>query len=172
MFVKNTKFTEGRDERDFQIVHKSDIDTTVISLKTAVIQSINGAFQGQLQLQEHVFILPCLPTVTSDHRIGQEITHVNVTVSQTCRAVAYSEGALKAQATDLLAQQAGKQVGTSYSLFGNIQESVTMATVTNTTRSGAGHHPLYGVRRCNKTAEAEQLDPPCVCCHVACFSGG
>jgi hypothetical protein len=72
------------------MVVTSDIATTATPLKTAVAHSLNEAFQGQRKPDEQVFILPCRPTVTSDHQPGQEAISVNVTVSQTCNAVAYN----------------------------------------------------------------------------------
>jgi hypothetical protein len=128
--VNLTSFTGGQDERDFQTVARSDIDTTATPLKTAVAQSMQGAFQGQLTPDEQLQILPCTPTVTSDHQPGQEATRVKVTVSETCSSVAYNREALERKATDLLTHQAATQVGASYSLFGAAQVSVIQATTT------------------------------------------
>jgi VCBS repeat-containing protein len=135
VLAKNTQpFAGGQDERDFQTVAKSDIATIAIPLKTAVAQSVAGAFQGQLNPQERLFLLPCRPTVTSDHQPGQEATAVKVTVSETCSAVAYSSQELAKEATDLLIHRSATQLGTGYGLFGNVQTSVTMATVSNTAK--------------------------------------
>jgi len=81
---------------------------------------MQGALQGQLH------ILPCTPTVASDHRPGAEATQVNVTVSETCSAVAYNIDAVQAQTQTFLANAALQQIGTGYSLFG--QTNVTQAT--------------------------------------------
>jgi hypothetical protein len=135
MFVKNNQFTGGQDERDFQAVAQSDIDTTATPLKTAGAQSVAGAFQGQLKTDEHVFILPCSPTVTSDHLPGQEATQLNVTVSETCSAVAYNEVALQAQATAVLATQATQQGGAGYTLVGAIHLTILQVIVAHRTPS-------------------------------------
>ncbi len=135
VFVKNNQFTGGQDERDFQTVAKSDIDTTATPLNTAVAQSVTGAFQGQLKTDEQVFILPCRPTVTSDHLPGQEATQINVTVSETCSAVAYNEVALQVQATALLATQATQQGGAGYTLVGAIHVTIRQAIVAHRTPS-------------------------------------
>jgi len=135
VIVKNLqRFSGGQDEREFATVSPQDITRGATLLKTAVAQSVNGAFQGQRKADERLQLLPCPPTVTSDHRIGQEATTVNVTVSETCRAVAYNEAAVAAQATDLLAHQAAKQAGTGYSLFGNTHVSVRTAAVSTTAK--------------------------------------
>ena len=80
---------------------------------------------------EQLSILPCTPTVASDHHPGQEATQVKVTASETCSAVAFDKDALQTKATDLLSQQARRQFGTSYSLIGDVQVSIIKPTVTH-----------------------------------------
>ena len=135
VFVKNNQFTGGQDERTFQTVAKSDIVNTALPLKTAVTQSMQGALQGQLRPSEQLFILPCTPTVLSDHGMGQEARLVKVTVSQTCSAVAYSSQELAKKATAFLSSQAHHKTGAGYSLFGAVQVSVKQAKVTSITKS-------------------------------------
>ncbi len=130
VLVRNSAFHGGQDEREFQMVAQRDLDTLATPLKTTVARSVNEAFVGQLKAEEHVFILPCHPIVTSDHQPGQEATTVKVTVSQTCRAVAYSSQEVATQATVLLSNQAQQHVGTDYSLLGQVHVSVQQATVT------------------------------------------
>src|SRR5439155_15531250 len=86
--INATSFRGGQDERNFQTVAKNDITRVATPLKSTVMQSMRGALQGQVQPQEQLFILPCTPTVISDHSIGAEATQVKVTISETCSAVA------------------------------------------------------------------------------------
>ena len=72
--------------------------------------------------------LPCTPTVTADHRPGDEATQVKVTMSETCSAVAYNQDALQAKVADLLNRQAEKKLGSGYSLLESPQITVTGAT--------------------------------------------
>ncbi len=131
VLVQNTQpFTGGQDKRTFQTVAQRDIDTIATPLKTAVTQGINGAFQSQRTSEERVFLLPCHPGVTSDHQVGQEATQVKVTVSATCRAVAYNSQQVATAATSLLAPQAQHSLGTGYSVLGEVQVSMQQATVT------------------------------------------
>ena len=134
VFVKNNQFTGGQDKRTFQTVARRDIVNTALPLKAAVTQSMQGALQGQLRPQEQLFILPCTPTVLSDHGIGQEAIQVKVTVSQTCSAVAYSSQELAKKATAFLSSQALHKTGAGYSLFGAVQVSVKQARVTSVTK--------------------------------------
>ncbi len=134
VIAKNlTPFRGGADERNFQIVTKSDIDSTASTLKTNLAQSVSGALQGQLKPQEQLQLLPCAPIISSDHQPGQEAREVKVSVSEICGAVAYNNDALIAKATDLLSHQALQQLETGYSLFGMVQVSITQATITRTT---------------------------------------
>src|SRR6266536_314620 len=121
VFVKNTQFTGGQDERDFQTVAKSDVANTATPLKTAVTQSMSGALLSQLTPQEQLYVLPCPPTVASDHHVGQEARQVKVTVSETCSAAAYNRETLDRKATDFLTRQAVKKFGSGYSFFGEIR---------------------------------------------------
>lgn len=130
VLVRNSAFHGGQDERAFHTVAASDLASTAPELQTAVARSVNEAFVGQLKADEHVFFLPCHPTVVSNHQIGQEATQVTVTVSETCSAVAYSSQEVATQATSLLSTQPQQHVGTGYSLLGPVHISVQQATVT------------------------------------------
>ena len=92
---------------------------------------MSGALQGQLKPGEQLFILPCSPTVASDHQPGEEATTVKVTVSLTCSGIAYDTQALAAKATAYLATQAQQKTGAGYSLFGTVHVTVKLANVTN-----------------------------------------
>jgi VCBS repeat-containing protein len=132
VLAKNTTpFVGGQDERHFQTVAKSDVDNTAIPLKTALAQSVSGAFQGQLQPNEQLHLLPCTPQVTADHQPGEEATWVNVTVTEICSAIAYDQDALQTQATALLTTRAATKLSTGYSLIGNIQVTVKQANIPN-----------------------------------------
>lgn len=135
VLAKNiTSFTGGKDERNFQTVAESDLDTAAPSLKIAVAQSMEAALQGQLKTNEQLQILHCAPTIASDHQPGQEASQVKVTVSVTCSAIAYDTQALETRATKLLTTQALTKLATGYSLTGNVQVRVNDATITNTSQ--------------------------------------
>ena len=127
-------FTGGRDARDFrETVARRDITTAATPLTSAVVQSVNGAFQAQLQPQEQVAILPC-----SSHRDqrspdrGGGITGYRHSI-ESCRAVAYNGQQLATHVTDVLIHHATAQLQAGYSLFGSVRASVTMAAVSDTT---------------------------------------
>jgi len=134
VLAKNiNSFYGGQDERNYQTVAMKDIVTISTPLKTAVTQSMHGALQGQLQQGEALQLIPCTPTVTSDHPIGAEATQVKVTVSQSCSAVVYNSQELETKATAYLQTQAQHKTGAGYSLFGTVQIHVTQAIISSTT---------------------------------------
>ena len=132
VLAKNIQsFYGGQDERNFSTVSSQDINKISTPLKTAVAQSVAGAFQGQLKQGEVLQLLPCSPTVTSDHQPGDEAIRVKVTVSETCSAVAYNSHEVAEKATVLLSTRAQQKLGTGYSFIGTVQVSVKKATVTS-----------------------------------------
>jgi Baseplate J-like protein len=132
VFVRNNQFTGGQDERTYTTVTQEDIHSLSTVLKTTLARVSTGALQGQVHPPEQLFIPPCTPTVTSDHRIGDEATHVKVTVSQTCSAIAYNSQTLAGKATTLLTARAEQTTGAGYRLFGTVAVLVKQATVTST----------------------------------------
>jgi len=129
LFVKNLNaFTGGQEERNFQTVAKSDIDNAAAPLQADLAASLQGALQGQLKQDEQLQRLPCSPTVTTDHQIGQEATNVKVTVSETCSGIAYNDQELTSKVTQLLNRQAETKLGAGYSILENPHITVTSAT--------------------------------------------
>jgi hypothetical protein len=132
VIAKNmTPFAGGQDKRNFHTVSKADIGTTATALKPNLTAGMQGALQGQLRQGEALQTLPCIPTVSADHHIGQETTIVKVTVAETCSAVAYYTDELVTKAADLLSHQTRQQLGTGYRLIGTVQITITQATATH-----------------------------------------
>jgi len=129
--INTTSFQGGQDERNFSTVTKTDITNAATPLKATLAQSINGALTGQLKNGEALQANPCSPTVTPDHQIGQEATTVKVTVSLTCSGIAYNTQELTNSVTQLLTSQAIKELGTGYSLLGDVQVTTNLATAQN-----------------------------------------
>jgi hypothetical protein len=129
--VNLAPFHGGQDERNFQTVTKNDMNAVTATLQPAVEQSMQAALQGLLQQGEALQTLPCTPTVTADHHVGQEATTVRVTAFETCSAIAYEPQALETKAKALLSRQAAITLGTGYSLIGDVQTSITQAVVTH-----------------------------------------
>jgi hypothetical protein len=126
-------FQGGQSARNYTFVTKADIQSVSQTLTVTVTRSENAAMQAQLSTEEGLLTLPCLPTISSNHRPGDETGEVIVTVSEKCRGVAYDEATLYAQGVKLLTKEATKTVGTHFSLFGDIHVTILAATLTHKT---------------------------------------
>ncbi len=128
-----TAFHGGQDERDFRTVTKNDVSHTAAPLIATLSKSMQAAIEAELMSGEALQQPSCTPTTNADHRVGEEATTIRVTVSETCSGIAYNKDALQAQGTQLLTASAMRQLGTAYSLIGDIQVRITQARVTHTT---------------------------------------
>jgi len=133
--AKNTgAFTGGAAARDFLIVTRADINNAVTSLLITLSQSEDAALQVQLHRDEDLITPSCNPSVSSDHKPGDEAKHVSVTVSVTCSGISYDTHNVYANATQLISQELIQRFGTGLSPLGNIQVSVLHATITDHTK--------------------------------------
>ena len=88
--VKNdAAFTGGQDAQIYTFVQQSDIDGASTSLKNSTQQSAIDDIHQQLQPNEHLVGDPqCSSNVSSDHKAGDRVSQVTVTVTTTCKATA------------------------------------------------------------------------------------
>lgn len=125
--VGNGPFQGGQDARDFTTVTRADIDRPAAMLKAQVAQSMQAALGQQLAPGEQLQKAPCAPAAAADPAIGQEASHVQVTVSETCSGFAYNSEQLTARGARLLDLQADRTLGSGYARSGDIAVSVTKA---------------------------------------------
>ncbi len=129
VFVSNGLFHGGYDARSYQVVTQQNINQAVFSLKTSLDQSIQAALSRQVQFHETlVGPVPCATLVVTDHKAGEEASHVQVTVRETCRGEAYDTKMLHDLLIQTVTQQATGRLGDGYGLVGDIQASVVRAT--------------------------------------------
>jgi len=130
VIARNTAFTGGQDARNFQMVTEQDINGAITTIKTSLNQSVQAALQAQVYPDETLITpIPCTPTITSDHKAGEEAQRVTVTINQTCTGIVYNTQALQALVTQLVTKQATKQLDTHYALAGSVQATVIKSTV-------------------------------------------
>ena len=157
VLVKNlAPFTQGQDARDFLLVTKADRDSAAATLQAKVTGSMTAALQGQLLPGQVLHPLPCSPAIAADHGVGEEATHLTVTVSETCTAVAYDMQQLQTRATQLLTTQATHTFGAGYLLAVNVQVNVSKAAATPTSSQVALAFTCIGMFAYTLTAQAQQ----------------
>jgi baseplate J-like protein len=130
VFVSNGPFRGGQDARSYQMVTQQDMTAVASSLKASLDQGVQAALSQQVQSNETLVTpVPCSSTVIPDHKAGSEATQVSVTVSETCTGEVYTTNALHNLLMQTMAQQATKQLGNGYGLVGDLQTSITRATM-------------------------------------------
>jgi hypothetical protein len=130
VFVSSGPFRGGQNARSYQMVTQQNINSAVSGIKASLDQSVQAALSQQVQPnQTLVTPVPCTSTVTSDHKAGEEASHVQVMVSETCTGEVYDTRALHDLLMQTMTQQAAGQLGDGYGLVGDIQASVTQATL-------------------------------------------
>lgn len=131
VLAQNTvAFQGGQSERDYPVVTRTDLDHVVTSLTATLTHGEYAALRAQLSSGEALVPPTCTPTVTADHRTGEEAAAVTVTVAEHCTAVAYERAALQDEAVSLFTQEATRQLGTRYGLIGTIHVRVLQAALT------------------------------------------
>jgi hypothetical protein len=122
----NGPFSGGQNARDYQTVTVQDIRTVASSLNKGVVQSVQAALQTQVHPDETLITpLACQQHSTSDHQPGEEAKQVQITVSETCRGMTYNTHAYQNRLTEMMTQQAGD----GYLPLGDVQSSITQATM-------------------------------------------
>jgi len=129
--VNTVAFQGGRDEREYTVITQGDINTAATALKTTLAQSTRAALVAQLAPGEGLITPTCIVHVIPDHRPGDEATHIKISVSESCPAIAYDSVALEEQATYILTNEAAPRLGVYYLLVGAIQVSVIHAIISN-----------------------------------------
>lgn len=130
VFVSSGPFRGGQNARSYQMVTQQNINSAVTGIKASLAQSVQAALSQQVQPNETLVTpVPCTSTVTSDHKAGEEASHAQVTVSENCTGEVYDTRALHDLLVQTMTQQATGQLGIGYGLVGDIQVSVTKATL-------------------------------------------
>jgi hypothetical protein len=125
-----TAFTGGQDARNVRLVTQSDIEQALGMLMPSLVQSGQSAFTAHLTPGEALVAPTCTPMVSTDHRPGEEATSVQVTVTETCRAVVYQPHALQQAAWQLVQAHRPPTWHTPAHLQGTLQVAVRSATFT------------------------------------------
>ena len=121
----SSTFTGGQQARDYPTVMQQDITTVAARLTTSLNQSVQAALQTQVQSDETLITpLPCQQSVNPDHQPGAEAAQVTILVSETCTGMTYQTQALHTLVTQIITQQASKQLGDRYTLQGAVQASI------------------------------------------------
>ena len=119
------------------MVMPQDISGAATALRTSLTQSVQAALQAQVRLDETLITpVPCTPRITSSHAAGDEAARVTVTMEEPCTGETYATQALHAQVLRVVTQQATAQLGTGYTLTGDIQATVRQSRSSTNQQDG------------------------------------
>ena len=134
IFVQNAAFSGGQDPQNYTFVQQSDINSVVNALEPSLLQQAENSLKGLIHSNEQLAgSVTCSPAIGQNQNAGDKASSVTVTVSATCKGVAYDQKGALSLVTNLLSKKAANDLGSSYSLVGSI---VTTSKVQNTTASG------------------------------------
>jgi hypothetical protein len=133
VFVSNGPFTGGQNAKRYPMVTQSDLDHASTTLQASMSHSINATFQAQVQPGEAAVPPTCQMKTVTDHRVGEEATQVNMTVTATCQDMAYQTQATEAQVTHDLKAQARAELGDGYAMTGDPHITVMQSRSQGTT---------------------------------------
>ncbi len=129
----NSPFTGGQEAQTYQSVSQHDIDTTEAHLKTSLTQAVTAAFSIQTQSTETLITPPaCQQTITSDHKLGDKATQVQVTVSESCTGVTYNTASFRHLMRHMQTNAASKEEREHYQLAGEVQVAIQTVTPEST----------------------------------------
>jgi hypothetical protein len=123
--TNTTPFSGGEDERDYSFIQSSDIERAATEVLSRLTPEVNAALQKQGRQGEHLVTPLCMPHIIPSANGGTQAASVSVSVTQTCRSVAYALDSLEQTATALLAHIANL---TNYQQVGTVQVMVNDST--------------------------------------------
>jgi hypothetical protein len=131
--VNTAAFSGGQDAQPNSVIQQGDIDGAAHPLVMSLSQSTGKTLQGQIKSNERVVdgSFQCKPTINSNEKAGAVAKTATVQVSVTCTEEVYDFAEAQRMATSLLQAKAQNDpnLGTQYSLDGNIVTSVLSDTV-------------------------------------------
>ena len=135
LYIQNTQaFTGGQDAHDYTFVQQSDIDGVATPLVNKLTSDAQAAVQKQLRANEQFTGTPeSTPNIKTNHKAGDQVTDVTVTVTVTSKGEVYNQQAAQSTAENWLRTDAASQPGDHYALIGDtvIGAPVVVTTDTN-----------------------------------------
>ncbi|WP_322480586.1 hypothetical protein, partial [Thermogemmatispora sp.] len=119
-------FTGGQDPQSYTFVQQSDIDGAAAALSPALVQSARAAFASLKRSGEETIGDPqCPPQVTSDHRAGDRVSSLTVTVTVSCSGLIYDRTSVITLVTALLNAEIARSYGSGYRPLQPIQAQIS-----------------------------------------------
>ena len=125
----NSPFTGGEEAFTYQSVSKHDIDTAEGYLKTSLTQAVTAALSTQVHNSETLITPPaCQPSITADHQVGDKATHLQMTVSVSCRGVTYDRASFQQLMRKMQMHAASRELVEHFRLAGDVHATIQTVT--------------------------------------------
>jgi hypothetical protein len=119
-------FVGGQYDQSYTTVQQSDIDHGASSLAVRLRQETLNSLSMHLLTNEQFVSSPlCKSRVTSDHRINDAATNLNVTVTETCTAEVFNTQEIISRSEQMLNERAQALFGPNYALTGDTKAEIT-----------------------------------------------
>ncbi len=128
--TNTSAFSGGQDARSYSFIQSSDIHNAASDLLGSLTPQASAALHKEIRPGEQLVTPLCSPRTHSSTEAGSEGARVTVSVTQTCRSVAYLTDSLNQVATSTLTRSANL---TRYEQAGTTQVTVNGSTYTNQT---------------------------------------
>ncbi len=130
-------FTGGLNARTVPVVTQADLNRVSSAVSPKLQQTTLQQMVKQLGLDEVLTGLPAYSTsVSADSPVGSQVARVIVQVRITAKGIAYDRSMLNQVASQLLTEQASKQLGSSYQRSGTACGGCAARRTTGQKRSG------------------------------------
>ncbi len=130
--VNAAPFYGGQNERTFQAVAQSDIDSLVSKLNTSITAQMPMTFS--VAANQSVYPTNCSFSTATNHKVGEEAKAVSVSAQEVCSGLVYQNDELKTKTTDAFISQT--QPSKSYTLLGSVTASLVTVTPLTATITG------------------------------------
>lgn len=135
IFVRNTAaFTGGQGPQDYTFVEQNDVQVVANALKGSLLMQGQKGIKTQLRAGEQLADISCQdPAISADQKIGDvgaNIPSTTITVTQTCRGIAYRPMLAQDLARSLLSSDAANNPGEGYVLVKDIVIRVAVRAAT------------------------------------------
>jgi hypothetical protein len=104
--TNTSPFSGGQDARSYSFIQSSDIQNAATDLLASLTPEETAALNKESLKGEQLVTPLCTPRTTSSQDAGTESASVTISVTQSCKALAYSLDSLEQIATSTLARMA------------------------------------------------------------------
>ncbi|WP_376796784.1 serine/threonine-protein kinase [Thermogemmatispora sp.] len=129
IWARSGAFTGGQDPQPYTFVQQSDIDKVATPLKAGLTQQAQQQLESQVRPGERLVGPDCSTSINSDHRVGDHVGRLSLSVVATCSGAAYNAQSALQLGAALLRQEAARSPGPAYALDSQLTATIADASL-------------------------------------------